>query len=166
MFARLEKITGIATSCLLFLLMLLTFVDVFGRNVLNHPLTGASEVTELMLAGIIFLMLPQVAFRQKHIVIDLIDAITSPGLRGIMNVAAALLSAAMFFLIGWQIYILGQKAIGYADATPSLHIPVGPILYFLAFLAIMNGIAFLLTIPKAFEVPEPKSETEELSFTV
>jgi TRAP-type C4-dicarboxylate transport system permease small subunit len=167
MIARFEKFAGVLGAILMFGLMFLTFLDVCGRNLFNHPLVGASELTELMLASVIFFMLPMVAFHNKHIVIDLVDAVSPPRFVAFLNVVAALTSAAFFFLIGWQIFVLAQKAMDYADATPSLHIPIGPALYVMAFLALIDGIAHLLAIPGYFKKPEPSAEpTEQLSFTV
>jgi TRAP-type transport system small permease protein len=166
MIAQFEKFTSILASILMFALMLLTFIDVCGRNIFNQPLVGASEITELLLAAIIFFMLPKVALQHKHIVIDLVDAVAPAKFVGVLNVIAALLNAGFFLLIGWQIFVLAQKAAGYADATPSLHIPLAPALYVLGVLSVINGIAHLATIPDAFKKPEPGLKTDELSFTV
>jgi TRAP-type C4-dicarboxylate transport system permease small subunit len=167
MFARFERFAGALGAILMFALMMLTFLDVCGRNLFNRPLVGASELTELMLAGVVFFMLPKVALHNRHIVIDLVDSVSSPKVVSVLNTIAAIASAAFFFLIGWQLFVLGQKAMGYADATPSLHIPIGPVIYLLAILAVVNGIAHLLAIPGYFKKPEPTTEsTEQLSFTV
>ena len=175
MLKRTELLTGILAASLLFLLMAVTFVDVFGRNLLNHPLTGASEITEVLLACIIFLMLPHVALRQQHIVIDLVDSFSGRVARIAMDIFAALLSCGMFGLIAVELWVLGNKAAGYGDATPSLGIPLAPVFYFIAVLSAINAAAFLLSIPGVFAQPEPekgsaeadaKGEADKLPFSV
>ena len=46
-----DAVLGIAASVLLFGMMVLTFVDVVARYLLNRPIRGAFEVTELDAAG-------------------------------------------------------------------------------------------------------------------
>ena len=48
-----------------------------GRYVLNKPLTGGFELTEMMLAALIFCGLPLVSQRREHIVIDTFDPLMS-----------------------------------------------------------------------------------------
>ena len=46
----LEKLLGVISAAVLFLMMVITTVDVFGRYVLNQPLPGGFEMTEMALA--------------------------------------------------------------------------------------------------------------------
>ena len=57
----------------LFVMMMLTAVDVVGRYVLNRPVAGGFEITEMMLAALIYCGLPLVSQRREHIVIDTFD---------------------------------------------------------------------------------------------
>jgi TRAP-type C4-dicarboxylate transport system permease small subunit len=158
-----DRLTGLIGSALLFLLMIVTFIDVCGRNLFNHPLTGASEITEIFLACIIFLMLPGVAMKQLHIVIDLIDIVSTRTMRIAEEIFSAVASCSMFGLIGWQLWALGDKAVGYGDATPSLQLPLAPVFYFIAVLSFVNAIAFLIALPRAIGTPAaaPKSDSPE-----
>ncbi|HSH57106.1 MAG TPA: TRAP transporter small permease, partial [Halomonas sp.] len=65
---------GVAGATL-FGMMLLTTVDVIGRYFFNAPILGAVELTQLMLAALVFLSLPVVCWRQEHVSVDLLDAI-------------------------------------------------------------------------------------------
>ncbi|MCV0394911.1 MAG: TRAP transporter small permease [Rhizobiaceae bacterium] len=146
MLKKIEKIIGVLAACLLFILMLFTFIDVIGRNVFNRPLVGASELTEVTLAAIIFLLLPSVAFRQEHIVVDLIDVIAGDLLNFVQRVLTALFGGAVFGITGWQLWVLGGKAAGYHDATPSLGIPLAPVLYGMSMLAFVTTVGFLALV--------------------
>ncbi|VTU31646.1 TRAP-type C4-dicarboxylate transport system, small permease component [Variovorax sp. PBS-H4] len=155
MYHRIERAAVNLAAVLLFGLMLLTFVDVVGRNLFNKPLTGASELTEILLALVIFLMLPQVARRNEHIVIDLIDQICSPMVRKVLDAIACVLASIMFGLIAWQCWILANRAIGYGDSTAALGIPVGPVLYGLAIMAGIVSVASLIAIVPRNRKAEP-----------
>lgn len=146
MYKRAADMASNFAALLLMLLMLLTFIDVCGRNLVNRPVSGASELTEILLAGVIFLMLPRVALRRQHIVIDLIDQFVTRRAHATLNVFAALLSTVLFSIVGWQMWIQGNKALGYADSTPVLNVPIAPVLYGIAVLAGFSAAAFLLAI--------------------
>lgn len=147
MYRRIEKAAANLSAILLFVLMIITFVDVVGRNLLNHPLNGASELTEILLALVIFLMLPYVAHRKLHIAIDLIENVVKPRILVLLDGLAAILGAVMFGLIAWRCWVLADKAIGYGDRTAALGIPVGPVMYGLAILSGVVAIASLLAMP-------------------
>lgn len=143
MFKKVETLTGIVASILLFFLMVITFIDVIGRNFLNHPLPGGSELTEIVLAGSIFFLLPSVAFRGDHIVVDLIDVIRTPLLDFIRKLLVGILGGGLFALIAWRLWILGGMALGYADRSPTLGIPLAPVLYAMSVLAGITALCFV-----------------------
>src|SRR3546814_2116480 len=62
-----EKVVCGFAATILFCLMVCTFVDVVGRYVFNSPLPGALELTEIMMASLIFTILPVVSARSDHI---------------------------------------------------------------------------------------------------
>lgn len=146
MYQQIDKWSCRAAGFLLFCLMALTFFDVAGRNLLNHPVNGTAELTEIGLAAIIFLLLPRVAIAGQHIVIDLVDSFASERVIDWLNAFASLLGAAMFFLISWQVWIMAGRSIGYDDRSPTLRIPLGPVLYVMAVFAALVGVAFLIAL--------------------
>jgi len=58
------SLIGVIAGSVLFAMMMLTAVAVVGRYVFNHPVTGAFEVTEMMLAALIYCGLPLVSQRR------------------------------------------------------------------------------------------------------
>ena len=62
----LEKLLGLISAVVLFLMMIITTVDVFGRYVLNKPLPGGFEMTEMALAVLIYAALPLVSMRREQ----------------------------------------------------------------------------------------------------
>lgn len=152
MYQTIEKWGMRAAAVLMFGLMTLTFLDVAGRNLINRPVNGTSELTEIGLALIIFLMLPSVTLRGQHIVIDLVDNVTSPRAQSILSAVGSLLGFLMFALISWQVWVQGNKAMAYEDLTPTLHIPLGPVLYGMAAFAAINAVAYALALSNALRM--------------
>ncbi|MDN5925640.1 MAG: TRAP transporter small permease [Hyphomicrobiales bacterium] len=146
MLDRIESAISAIAGIILLGLALLTLGDVLGRNFLNHPLPGATELTELGLVGITFLLYPQVALRRHHIVIDLLDDFTAGWFKVLQNVLAGLLGGLFFAALAWRMTVQGQRIASYGDVTPYLQLPLSPAYYFMAFLSALTALAFFLTI--------------------
>ncbi len=143
---RADAVLGIAASILLFCLMTITFADVVARYLLNWPIRGAFEITELGLLVLIFAGLPLVSHADEHVTMDFIDRMlpqrmVRPWIRFMHAVCAAL----MFFLT-WQIWIKAGKIAGYGDTTDVLRIVLGPFIYFMAAMTALTGVVHLFKV--------------------
>ncbi|NLU99000.1 TRAP transporter small permease [Marinomonas sp. UCMA 3892] len=128
----------------LFALMILTCVDVVGRYFLNHPLIGATELTEIGLAIVIFSVMPVVTWRGSHIVVDLIDAfIKNTYLRVLALVSSIVISSSLYF-ISFRIWDVGSRMLRRNITTEFLHIETGLVVQYIAVLSFFTGISALL----------------------
>ena len=138
-----ENLLGVAASAILFVLMVLTFVDVVARYLFNRPIRGAFEITELTLLVLIFAGLPLVSWADEHAVMDFIDKLFRPRgqrvVRGIVDVVCA----GILFLLGWQILRKADRIAAYGDATDVLRILYGPFVYFMAAMIGLTGLIHL-----------------------
>ena len=132
-------------------MMSLTFVDVVARYVFNRPLRGAFEVTELLLAVLIFAGLPLVSHADEHVTMDFIDRLLSARGRELWKRAVQVVSAAVMFLLTWLVWIKAGRISAYNDATDVLRILYGPFVYFMA---AMIAVAGLMHLYKAFAWPK------------
>jgi len=140
-------VLGIAASALLFGMMVLTFFDVVGRYLLNRPIRGAFEITELGLLVLIFAGLPLVSHADEHVTMDFIDRILPQRFaRAWIRVVHAICAAIMFFL-AWQVWIKANRIASYSDTTDVLRITIGPFVYFMA---LMIGLTGLVHVFKTF----------------
>lgn len=130
----------------LFVLMLLTTADVTGRYFFNSPILGAVELTQLMLATVIFLALPIVGWREEHVSIDLLDSIFPRRLIWIRQLIVNVIITACLFVMTGRVWALGQRALDWGDVTEFLRIPVG---YLIGLMALMLGLSALLTAVRA-----------------
>jgi TRAP-type C4-dicarboxylate transport system permease small subunit len=133
----------IAAALSLFGLMALTFVDVVGRNAFSAPVPGGTELTELLMAALIFSMLPSISRRNDHIVIDLLDHWVPLWLRPVQHLFANGLGAVAFAVIAWRVWIEAGKTADYGGITPYLGWPMAPFLYAMAVMAGATAAAFL-----------------------
>ena len=128
------------------MMMVLTFADVVARYLLNWPIRGGFEITELTLLVLIFAGLPLVSHADEHVTMDFIDRILPvrwrmPWIRAMHGVCAAI----MFFL-AWQVWIKATRISSYADTTDVLRISIGPFVYFMALMIALTGLVHLFKI--------------------
>jgi TRAP-type C4-dicarboxylate transport system permease small subunit len=148
---RADAVLGIAASALLFFMMALTFFDVVGRYLLNKPIRGAFEVTELGLVVLIFAGLPLVSHADEHVTMDFIDRILPERIVHVwIRVMHAICAAIMFFL-AWQVWIKANRIASYSDTTDVLRITIGPFVYFMSLMIGLTGLVhvFKMFVPGA-----------------
>jgi len=139
-------VLGIAASILLFLMMALTFADVVARYLLNRPIRGGFEITELTLLVLIFAGLPLVSHADEHVTMDFIDRILPPRAAAVwIRVMHAICAAIMFFLT-WQVWIKATRIASYDDTTDVLRITIGPFVYFMAIMIALTGLVHLFKV--------------------
>lgn len=68
----LTKVLSYIGGSVLFLMMVLTVIDVFMRYVFNSPLLGVQEITEFMLVTFVFFTLAYTETEQSHIRVDFV----------------------------------------------------------------------------------------------
>jgi TRAP-type C4-dicarboxylate transport system permease small subunit len=141
-----EAVLGVAASAILFVMMLLTFVDVVARYVFSRPVRGAFEVTELMLVVLIFAGLPLVSYADEHVTMDFIDRLLGPRGRARLQRAIHGVSTLVMGLLAWLVWLKADRIWGYRDATDVLRIVYGPFVYFMA---VMIGLTGLIHLVKA-----------------
>ena len=140
--AAMNRIGALARECLstfaalvLCGVMMVSVVDVFGRYVLNKPLPGSSELTEILMAILIYAGLPIVSQRQAHITVDLLDSVTPKAVVPIRNVIVGLLSVLIVALIAWRLWAYADQIRSSKDVTEYLKLPLAPFAYFMSVLA-------------------------------
>lgn len=151
---RIARVLEAFGAVCLVILMLTVFIDVLGRNLLNKPLPWGTEVLEMVLAAMIFLIYPVLAASFGHITVDLIP--TPPRLRRIQRTLGAALGIPLFALIAWCLGRQAVRAAGYGEGTPLLQVPIAWLLGGMAVLAVVTALAFLMATWQAAVRPAPE----------
>jgi len=151
---RADAVLGIAASALLFGMMVLTFFDVVARYLLNRPIRGAFEITELGLLVLIFAGLPLVSHADEHVTMDFIDRILPERLAALWVRVMHGVCAAILFFLAWQVWIKADRIASYSDTTDVLRVSISPFVYFMA---LMIGLTGIVHIYKMFAPGEARA---------
>lgn len=131
-------------SAALFLLMLLTFCDVVLRSVFNAPIEMAADLTRMLMAIMVFAVMPLVSLRGKQISVDLLDgAFRAKGLSRVRDVLVSLFCGVVLFWPASRVYDLAERSRSYGDRTEYLDLPVHYLEWFIAAMTLLTGIALI-----------------------
>lgn len=119
----------------LFLLMILTCADVVGRYFFSNSIDGATELTEIGIAILVFAELPIVTWRGGHVVVDILDKMWgSVAIKGLGLLSALLVSGSLYYL-GVRIFQLAERSMRREEVTEILELPVGVIVEYIAIMS-------------------------------
>jgi len=156
--AWLEGALGVTSGMVLFLMMTVTAVDVIGRYVFNKPLAGGFEITEMLLAALIYCGLPLVSQRREHIVIDTFDPLMSARVKRVLDVLAEIVCSITLGGIGYLIFRRAARVAEYGDTTSVLKWPLAPVAYLMGTMIL---IACLIHLSLIF-VPHGKDDGKSI----
>ena len=144
--SRLETTLGAVSATVLFLMMMVTTVDVIGRYLFNKPLAGGFELTEMMLAALIYCGLPLVSKRREHIVIDTFDSFMSRAVKRFFDVFADVVCFLTLSGIGYLIFRRAARVAEYGDTTSVLKLPLAPVAYLMGVMIVTAALIHLALI--------------------
>jgi TRAP-type C4-dicarboxylate transport system permease small subunit len=154
-----QSIQRLVTGLLVLLLsamVALTFTDVVGRRLFNTPVFGANDITEHLMATLIFAGLPLLTARRGHLSIDLFDRwLLQPQWR-LWHKLVDVLIAAVLGLIAWEYYLAIKEAHTINEISPALSIPRAWMYTFIALTTALAAFLALLAAP-----PQAENLTEE-----
>ena len=136
----------------LFALMLLTFTDVVLRSAFNAPIEAATELIRILMAVVVFSVLPVISARGGHISVDLTDSLFDRA--GVSRIRAAVLYLVSGVMMIWpvqRVWILAERSRSYGDGTEYLAIPQFYIGWFItAAVAMTSAVLIVVGIVHLF----------------
>lgn len=126
-----HRALGLICAALLVAMMCLTGADVIARYVFNAPIKGAFELTEILLACLVFAALPMATGAREHIEVELFDP-KSPRLRRILSLIGTASGILVFAVLAFEIFEYAGRMAKYGQVTSSLNIPLSYVGYFAA----------------------------------
>jgi TRAP-type transport system small permease protein len=110
----------------------LTFADVIGRRLFAAPIYGAHDITEHLMALVVFCGLPLVTVAGAHLTIDLFDRLIGQRWMGWWRALTAILLVSILCLLAWLFIRHGLNAARISEVSQALRLPRGPLYLFIA----------------------------------
>jgi len=128
-FLPLARLLDRVTWVVLFVMMTMTMVDVLLRKFTNMTIIGAGEITEMMMAVVVFCSLAQCQVDEGHIKIDLIMRKADPRVRAMVDVVTQFLCFGLFCLVTWGTFKHGLEIMEWEEVSIDLAIPIYPFVF-------------------------------------
>lgn len=116
----------------LFALMLLTAADVAGRGLLNRPVLGSFQLTQVALAVMIFIGLPLVTARNEHLRAGLIDHLFSDRFNRLRQPLIDFISFAALAGLSWRLWIQAAANRANGEVLSVIELPLWILVYLMA----------------------------------
>lgn len=163
----LVRLPALISSGLILVLMLVTTVDVIGRNVFNSPLPGGYELTAFSLMTLFFLSFPLVTLRDGHITVNLIDNFLGKRGQRLLSLLFHVLGTVTMGALAVFVTRLAFDINRYGDLSLYLQIPKAPFIFLAAFSIGLTALIFAARIVVFFfpglKVPNSGTHYEQES---
>ncbi|ENM5872973.1 TRAP transporter small permease [Vibrio mimicus] len=134
-----ERGLGSLAALSLFLMMVVTFIDVMSRNMLNAPILGATEMIEVLLAIMVFMAFPLVSWQEENICVDLLDNYFPNKWIGLRQIIINLICACSLILVAITNWKLAERSLEYEEVTEILELPLGYVTYLISITGFIGG---------------------------
>ncbi|MCC6947253.1 MAG: TRAP transporter small permease [Bradyrhizobiaceae bacterium] len=148
-----NTVLGAVAAAILFAMMAVTAIDVFGRYLFNSPLQGSYELTQLLMVSLLFAALPSVTRRGEHITVGLFENVFTGWGRAARDGIIAIVVAVCSAYLAWRIYVLAGRFSAFGDTTATARIPIAPFAYGGAAAMALCALAGLLQTIEALISP-------------
>jgi TRAP-type C4-dicarboxylate transport system permease small subunit len=136
--------------CLMSAMVSLTFVDVIGRRLFGRPVFGAHDMTEHLMALLVFTGLPLLTLAAMHLKVDLFDKFLLQPRFAWWRKTTDFLIALIFALMAWTLLGKAIDAAGFFEVSQGLNIPRAPLYGWMSACAALAALAAVYT---AFAAP-------------
>ena len=121
-------------------MMGLTVVDVVMRYWFNSSVAGAYEITELLLAILIFAGFPLVSQLDRHVSVDVLEGFFSDRSRRVLDVTRQAVATVVLGMMTWLLWSRINLVLEYNDVTSVLYISLLPVVCFMFALAVATTL--------------------------
>lgn len=118
-----NRVLGYVASSFLILLMMITVIDVILRYFFNSPITGTTEISQLMMIIIVFPALGWAAIDRAHIRVDLLIRLFPTRPRAVVNSITLVIALGIYIIIAWRSFL--ESAVVNRQ-TSLIHLPFAP----------------------------------------
>ena len=143
----------VLSTFLLFVVIALSCADIFGRYVLNRPVTGTLEVIEYAMVAIFFPGLAYIQATRGNIVVGMLTQRLNPAVRTVIQAFALAVGVFAFILVVWQNWLQTVYYFHNGAYSTMLRIPQYPFRFVVVVGAFFVGLEMLIQLVQTIARP-------------
>ena len=140
---RVNRFVAGVSGFFLIPLMLITAIDVIGRDVFNHPIPGTVELSQYLLAVFILLGLAYAQQVKAHVAVSIFTSHVNDYVQLILNIIATVLCLFISFVLVWQGWVVGIEEKAVSDM---LRVPQYPFRLLVSLAALLMCFELLIDL--------------------
>jgi len=145
----LSKWANVLAGISLTMLMGITVLDVILRSC-GKPIVGVFELVAFAGAVVIGFSVPFTSWVRGHIYVDFfVQRFSRPVRKGI-HTTTRCLGMALFFMIGWNLFLMGRDLYRSGEVSATLQMPFYPVVFGIGFCCFIQVLILLEDIVKIF----------------
>jgi TRAP-type C4-dicarboxylate transport system permease small subunit len=148
-FGKLSGWMNAFAGIILFLMMMLTVVDVIMRA-FGKPITGTYEIISMAGALVIAFSIAQTTWDKAHVYVDFLIENRSPATKKIFITGTRIVGIFVFGLLSWRMFLKGGDFLKSGEVSLTIHLPQYPIAYALSFCFCVFCLVLVADIVKLF----------------
>ncbi|MCF8106083.1 MAG: TRAP transporter small permease [Desulfohalobiaceae bacterium] len=156
-FQRLPTVLVFISGLTLLLMTILITLDVVLRYFFNSPLLFASELSEFMMATLIFFALAYTFQHRDHVRVELLVRTLRPSIRRKMRIFTLILALVFLIVFNWQAYQLILESRLFTQKSAVMNYPV----WIPQITMLIGGIPLLLVVFSSLIRLITKTEDED-----
>lgn len=122
-FRGMQTVVAVLAGIALFIMMVLTFVDVIGRYGFNKSIFGTAEIIELLMVAVVFAGVAFISSGDQHIKVEILEPWIAKRFPNVQRWCVLIFSLIVYAALAW---VLGRHAFdsfGSGKTTTVLEIP-------------------------------------------
>ena len=154
-----KALAGIA--CLaLFAMVVIGAVDVIGRYVFNNALTGAVELSKLLMAAVIAFTWAYTQFSRGHARVEFVIQRFPRRVQRVLTMLGDLLVLVFFGIIGYELAVTGADVWDENRRVLLLDIPIAIMYWLVSFAALVTCVIVVLQLVAGSRLDAASTEAE------
>jgi TRAP-type C4-dicarboxylate transport system permease small subunit len=131
-------------AAMVFLLMMITLVDVLGRNLFNLPLPASFEITRLTLGMMVFVALPLISANDEHVTIGLFNGIFRGRAANRKQFVVSLFVSFLCVVWARELWVQAAALAQQNEVMMFLKIRLAPFVYAMSVLTLLPAVIHLV----------------------
>ena len=116
------------------------------RYILNSPISGVLDISQLILVSIVAVSVAQSGRTGSQVVVEILGSVSNHKITRWTDIFVKSIGAVMMAILCVQLILNGMDAAVYGEASNTLFIPFGPFFYLLGAGMALYGIVLLFEI--------------------
>ena len=133
----------------MFLMMVITCIDVVGAKVFKWPLLGALDIVMLSQIVAISFAASMTLILGRHIQVEFLFNLLPRRAQAVIHSVVLLLGLGLFILIIWRLCVLGYSFQTSGEYSPTAYIRLYPFAYAIALASVPVCLVFLVEFLKS-----------------